>query len=270
MQHDPGALDRAAELVCRNPDECAVLLDFDGTLSHVAERPGDATALPEAVEAISKLIPVVRRVALISGRPVADLRSRIEIDGLLYSGLYGLEHAVGSGEIAIDPEAASWMPEVAMVTDAAEQWADSVADEMGGLVVEGKGLSVTLHYRMAGDHALAFEAVSEWARSEAARTGMRVIFGKLNVELIPPIDSDKGTAVEELLVEIGSCLYIGDDTGDLPAFDAIRRWGGEAVLLAVNSGELPPDVAESADALVDGPGEVAALLAEVASRLQSG
>lgn len=243
------------------------MLDFDGTLAHVVNHPADAAALPESVEAIARLIPLVGRVALVSGRPVADLRSRIEIDGLLYSGLYGLEHAIGPGEIAVDPKASAWVPEVAMVTEAASQWAASAPQELSGVVIEGKGLSVTLHYRMTADHALALEAVSDWARGEAARTGMRVIFGKLNVELVPPIDTDKGSAVEELLADSVSCLYIGDDTGDLPAFAAIRRWGRDSLVLAVQSNELPVEVADAADAIIDGPQEVARLLGQVAESL---
>lgn len=243
------------------------MLDFDGTLAHVVDHPNDAAALPESVSAIARLIPLVGRVALVSGRPVADLRSRIEIDGLLYSGLYGLEHAIGTGEIAVDPKASAWIPEVAMVTDAANQWASSADDELEGVVVEGKGLSVTLHYRTTADHALAFEAVADWARGEAARTGMRVIVGKLNVELVPPIDSDKGSAVDELLVDSTSCVYIGDDTGDLPAFAAIRRWGKESLVLAVESSELPAEVVEEADAIIDGPQGVARLLGQVADSL---
>lgn len=245
-----------------------MLLDFDGTLAHVVDHPNDAAALPESVEAIARLIPLVGRVALVSGRPVADLRTRIDIDGLLYSGLYGLEHAIGSGEIAVDSKASAWIPEVAMVTDAANEWATSADDELEGVVVEGKGLSVTLHYRMTADHALAFESVADWARGEAARTGMRVIFGKLNVELVPPIDTDKGSAVDELIAGMNSCLYIGDDSGDLPAFDAIRRWGRDSLVLAVSSSELPVDVAEKADAIIEGPPGVAQLLGQVAESLQ--
>lgn len=244
------------------------MLDFDGTLAHIADHPNDVEALPESVEAIARLIPLVGRVALVSGRPVADLRSRIEVDGLLYSGLYGLEHAIGSGEIAVDPKAIAWIPEVAMVTEAASHWASSAPHELSGVVVEGKGLSVTLHYRMTADHALAFEAVLDWARSEAARTGMRVIFGKLNVELVPPIDTDKGSAVDELITESVSCLYIGDDIGDLPAFAAIRRWGRDSLVIAVQSVDLPAEVADAADATIDGPQGVARLLGQVADSLE--
>lgn len=233
----------------------------------MVDHPDDAAALPESVEAIVRLIPLVGRVALVSGRPVADLRSRIEVDGLLYSGLYGLEHAIGAGEIGVDPKAAAWIPEVAMVTEAAIEWAASADAELDGIVIEGKGLSVTLHYRMTADHALAHEVVADWARGEAARTGMRVIFGKLNVELVPPIDSDKGSAADELIAGMDSCLYIGDDCGDLPAFDAIRRWGRDSLVLAVQSSELPADVGEKADAIIGGPQGVARLLGQVAESL---
>ena len=77
------------------------------------------------------------------------------------------------------------------------------------------------------------------------------------LELRPPVDADKGTAVSRLLAEhsISRALYAGDDTTDLDAFRGLRASGLElALCVAVASAEGPAQLAESADVVVAGPG----------------
>ena len=88
------------------------------------------------------------------------------------------------------------------------------------MVVESKGLSLTLHYRHP---SRARPAVAEWARQQAARSGLEVRPAKMSVELHPPIAADKGTAVEELVAGLAAVCFVGDDRGDLPAYDALDR-----------------------------------------------
>lgn len=249
-----------------------ILLDFDGTLSHVASRPGDATAIPGSHEIIAGLIAKVGRVGLVSGRPVADLRPRLEVDGLYYSGMYGLEHALGKGEIEVEPSAATWLEVVAGATAEAESWVSSDGRRTGktdggtaGIEVEPKGLAVTLHYRNSPHADAASELVDRWARECAARHGLRVVYGKFNVELLPPVESDKGRAVVQLADGFDRCIYVGDDVGDLPAFDALSRMPEKTISVAVRGPEMPEAVAEHADISVDGPDGVLELLEAIAS-----
>ena len=86
--------------------------------------------------------------------------------------------------------------------------------------VERKGLSLTLHYRTNPQLA---EAVRMWADFQAARSGLLVRPAKMSVELHPPIDVDKGSALIELCraADVRAAMYVGDDIGDLPAFAAL-------------------------------------------------
>jgi trehalose 6-phosphate phosphatase len=81
------------------------------------------------------------------------------------------------------------------------------------------------------------------------------------LELRPPVEADKGTAVRALLEERGlrRALYAGDDTTDLDAFRGLD--GLEvAVRIAVASAEAPPGLREAADLTVGSPVELLELL----------
>jgi len=118
---------------------------------------------------------------------------------------------------------------------------------------EDKGLTVTFHYREAGDEAAAREELERVAvRAEAA--GLRAHWGRKVLELRPPIEADKGTAVRELLQErsLSRALYAGDDTTDLDAFRGLE--GLElGIRVAVASEEGPAELREAADLIVDSP-----------------
>ena len=79
------------------------------------------------------------------------------------------------------------------------------------------------------------------------------------LELRPPIDADKGTAVRHLLTEAGlsRALFAGDDTTDVDAFRRLRRLVAEGALegtvcVGVASAETPAGVYDEADLVVEG------------------
>ena len=81
------------------------------------------------------------------------------------------------------------------------------------------------------------------------------------LEVLPPLDVHKGTAVRRLLAERGlsRALYAGDDTTDLDAFEALD--GLEVSLrIAVVSEEGPAQLREAADLTVERPEELLAVL----------
>jgi trehalose 6-phosphate phosphatase len=133
-----------------------------------------------------------------------------------------------------------------------------------GMRVEPKGLSLTLHYRTRPELAGAVQA---WAATQAARSGLVARPARMSVELHPPIETDKGTALERLTADLTAVCYVGDDVGDLPAFDALDRLAAadvHTVRVAVASDESPPELLDRADLVLDGsaavPGFLEALL----------
>jgi trehalose 6-phosphate phosphatase len=235
------------------PDRAGILCDFDGTLSAIVDDPARARPVPGAVRVLGRLARDYRTVAVISGRPVAFLREHLGGRGLVLSGLYGLERLRGAQIEEVDG-AGAWRPVVAEVA-ARAQGADGP-----GVDVEPKGLSVTLHYRNWPGRETDTRA---WVEAEARRTGLVIHPGRLCFELRPPIERDKGSVVRELAAGLEAACFLGDDAGDLAAFDALdalERDGVFALRVGVRSTEGPAEILERSDVQVDGPAGAVELL----------
>ena len=99
--------------------------------------------------------------------------------------------------------------------------------------------------------------------AEARRTGLVVHPGRLCFELRPPIERDKGSVVRELAAGLDAACFLGDDEGDLAAFDALDALEGDglfALRVGVRSAEAPAALLERADVQVAGPTGVMELL----------
>jgi trehalose 6-phosphate phosphatase len=131
---------------------------------------------------------------------------------------------------------------------------------------EDKDTIVAFHWRGAPDEQGAARAVQEIARS-ALDEGLAVHWGRKVLEVRPPVVMDKGLGITALLrrTPVAAALYVGDDATDLDAFRALRTLvqSGDvrnAVCVAVESEEAPPELASDADLVVDGTQGVRALL----------
>jgi trehalose 6-phosphate phosphatase len=224
------------------PEAAAILLDIDGTLAPIVPRPDEARVPPETRSEVSRLAGRYGLVACVSGRTGEDARQMVGVEGAVYVGSHGLE---------LEPEAHRWRERL-------RSFADSV-----DWPVEDKGLTVSFHYREAVDEEAALECLEEVA-DRAREQGLAPRFGRKVLELRPPVEADKGTAVRTLLSERGlrRALYAGDDTTDLDAFRALD--GLElAVRVAVSSDEAPQELVREADVTVDSPRALLDLLRRI-------
>lgn len=220
----------------------AVLFDFDGSLAPIVVDPAAAAPTPGAVELLDDLAAAGATVAVVSGRPVSFLADHVG-SGIALSGLYGIERRV-DGVVSAHPQAARWRTVIASVDG---------SDLPDGVVVEPKGVSMTVHFRAVPDAA---DTVVAWANRVAAETDLEVRSAKASVELHPPIEADKGAAVKAFADRCDPVVYVGDDVGDLPAFAALRDLAADGVQtlgVVVGSDELADDVRAAADVIVDGP-----------------
>ncbi len=237
----------------------ALFVDFDGTVAPIVPDPASARPLAGVPKVLGRLAQRLDVVAVVSGRPATFLRDMLgSIRGVRLVGLYGLETVDGAGVVRPAPAAEPWRAVVAEVTRMAR------TNAPGGLEVEEKGLSVTLHWR---SRPSAAEWGQAFAAREGARTGLILQPGRMAVELRPPLDTDKGVVVRQLAEHAGAVAYFGDDLGDLPAFDALTtlaRSGAYAVRVAVVDSESPPEVVEAADVVVTGPAGALELLEAMA------
>jgi trehalose 6-phosphate phosphatase len=253
-------LDRLAPWLT-NPSRAAVLTDFDGTLAAIVDDPTEAVPLPGVSDTLERLARRYIRVAVISGRPVDYLVKQLgRAAGVVFVGLYGLEQATGGETPAIEvaPEAIPWAATVDRVA------AEATAEAPPGVGVEHKGLALTLHVRTAPEQVGWAET---WAASHAKSSGLVVHPGKKSVELRPPVNADKGTVVTELAKGLDAVCFVGDDRGDLPAFAALARLSSalHTLAVAVNSDEVPKELLDAADLVVDGPAGAVAFLQQLAA-----
>lgn len=241
------------------PEKAGILTDFDGTLAPIVDDPAAARPLAGAVEVLHALSRRYGRVAVVSGRPAAFLAARLrlaEAPDLFVAGLYGMEYAEGDA-VTTHPRATEWRAVVETIACEAEEQAPE------GVHVERKGLSVTLHYRRAPEHGAW---VRTWCDEAAARTGLVVHPARMSDELRPAVEVDKGTMVAELAEGLSAVCFLGDDIGDLPAFEALDRLRAEGVAtlkVVVASSEAPGPLMAAADVVVDGPAAALTLLREL-------
>jgi len=236
-----------------DPGRAGVFCDFDGTLAEIVDVTDEAKPVDGAVEALVAVAGAYAKVAVISGRPARFLQRYLDGQGLILSGLYGLER-VEDGQVHIAPEARHWQPVVEELVARARD------DAPVGVTLEPKGLSLTLHFRTAPELAQAARA---WAEQQAGETGLVVSPGRRSYELRPPVTTSKGTVVAAAAEGLGAVCFLGDDHGDLTAFDALDELaeaGLTTLRVAVRSEESPPELLERADLVVDGPTEVVGLL----------
>lgn len=235
-----------------DPAGSVLLFDVDGTLAPIVDDPAAARLADGIAARLEALAGRYRVVGAVSGRPVSFLATHLPA-ALSLSGLYGLESQV-AGRRTEHPEAERWRQTVASAA------ARAAADGPAAMVVEPKGLSITLHYRT--DPRLEPDVIGLATRL-GQELGLEVRPAKMSVELHPPIDSDKGTALLALASGARHVLYAGDDRGDLPAFDALDRLAKDGVhvaRVAVGGPELPVELRDRADVVLDGVEAVPALL----------
>lgn len=233
----------ALERIAAEPEQAALFLDIDGVLAPIVARPEDARVPDDTRAELERLAERYALVAAVTGRPSEEARGIVRVDSMTYVGEHGLE---------LDPTAGDWAARIHSYA-AGVPWPD----------VETKPLSVAFHYRTADDHAAArveLEPVAVGALDE----GFRTRWGRMVLEVLPPVDASKGTAVRRLLETSGlrRALYAGDDTTDLDGFAALDGLDA-AVRVAVSSAEGPVELGERADLVVGSPAAFLELLRQL-------
>ena len=229
--------------LAEDPARAALLLDVDGVLAPIVPRPQDARVPEETRGELRRLSGRYGLVACVSGRAGEDARRIVGVEELVYVGNHGLE---------LEPEAEEWREPLARFL-AAAAWPRT----------ENKGLSAALHFRGAADEAAA-RAALELIATDARSRGLLARWGRKVLEILPPIEANKGTAVRRLLDDRGlrHALYAGDDTTDLDGFRALDHLE-LSIRVAVASSEGPRELRDAADLVVNGPSELRKLLGQL-------
>lgn len=206
-----------AALRARHP--IALFLDFDGTLVEIAERP-DAIRIPDTLGAdLEKAAEALNgRLAVVSGRPLAELRSFLGHSRVALAGSHGMELRDASGQ----PIACHRMA----LDDAAALAIRHFADISPDLLLEEKPFGLALHYRTAPARGAD---VLHFAEALARIHPVALKRGKCVVEFVVP-GASKRSAVERLMAappfDGAVPVFVGDDETDEDGFAAAAELGG--------------------------------------------
>jgi len=242
------------------PSRTILVSDFDGTLAPIVADPDQAHVHPDAVRVLGRLAGCLGGVAVVTGRPVADVlrlggfEDGDRLRGLRILGQYGAERwDAGTGEVV----APSPHPGIERARRALPGLLAGL--DLAAAHVEDKGLALAVHVRRLPDPDQALTSLRDPVAALAAEHELVVEPGKLVLELRAP-GIDKRGAVHSLLEggELDAVVYAGDDLGDLAGYDAVddvRTGGGAGLLLCVRSDDRTA-LEQRADLVLDGPGDL--------------
>ena len=221
-QEDPAATAAPSDLP--DPSDAALLLDFDGTLVDIAERPDGVVVTDAARALIERAVERLDgRVAFVSGRTLDDLERFLPGYGGALIGTHGAERRVdGRRERTADYDAET----VAHLTRLATDFAKLRPE----FLVEPKPSGVVLHYRQAEHHAaLALRFMESLAM---AADGFKLQPALMAYELKPET-AGKDVALRDLLAQPPFAgrvpIYAGDDLTDEPALELVQQMGGTGI-----------------------------------------
>lgn len=219
--------------------ETVLYLDYDGTLTPIVQHPKDAN-LSEAMKTLLMKLSNQCTIAIVSGRGLSDIKSRVGIKGIYYAGSHGFE-IEGPG-IKMEYEPA--LPFIERL-DVLETELKTALEEVKGAYIERKKFTIALHYRNVPEAELPLIDKAA-AKSLRKYPELRKTLGKKVYELQPDLAWDKGRATgwlgDTLRVDHkgSKIIYIGDDITDEDAFRAIQEYG---IGILVDGGEARPTAA---------------------------
>lgn len=223
-----------------------LFLDYDGTLVPIAPRPELAVLPSRAIQLLEKVSQHnLFRLAIVSGRSLSDIKRLVHLQNIAYVGNHGLQiECPPSYSRATKPERTIFVHPVAKEF---QPWLSRLEQRLrerlaaiDGVLIENKGLTLSIHYRLAEQAAVRrIEELSvEAAGDEQATVGLQITRGKKVLEVRPAVGWHKGKGVEWLLEAYGTAgslpVFAGDDMTDEDGFGVLRRVGGISIVVGEN------------------------------------
>jgi trehalose 6-phosphate phosphatase len=212
--------------VIDHPSDYAFFFDVDGTLLEIALSPDAVEVPPDLPDALRRLAQRFgNAVALLSGRAIVWLDGRLENAVVPIGGLHGLERRDAGGTL--------WRFEPPPILSTARDAILAALDDMTGVLMEDKDLSIALHYRAAPEQRLTVKRLLT-KLADASDGTLEVLPGKAVVEL-RTTGAHKGSALLAFMREPPFLdrrpVFFGDDRTDEDAFVAAKQKDGIAVVI---------------------------------------
>lgn len=261
-------VERCLAILARRP--AGLVSDIDGTLSEIAPVPAAATVAGTIRQDLARLARQLDLVGIVSGRAAPVAAGLIGLTDLVYVGNHGMER-LHREQLWHNPEAAAAMS--AITAALAEVEAAFTGPDYAWLLIENKGVSASVHYRLAPDATAAEAQLRPVITAAATRHGLIVTAGRLIFEFRPNLAINKGTALADLVAQhnLRGLLFLGDDLTDVDGFVALRQLREDGLIdglaIGVLGTESHPRVRETMDIGIPGVPAAAALLDTLSRRL---
>lgn len=204
-----------------------LMLDFDGTLTPIVKSPKAAKLSRDMKNLLIRLSKKEGfYLAIISGRSLEDLKQKVNLSNIIYSGNHGLE-----GEI-LKERCCFSIPDKTLITlKIIREELNQIANRYEGVFIEDKRLVLSFHYRMAGEKTsevkLAFErAIKPYVQDRL----ISILTGKMVFGIRPKVDWNKGSFAKLVINKIRMrtetipvSIFIGDDTTDEDVFRELKK-----------------------------------------------
>lgn len=223
MVTQPIANDLAVEVFTSlDPKSIALLLDVDGTLIDIAPSPNEVHVSDELTQSLARLFEMTGgAIALVSGRPIADLDRLFSPLQLTVIGGHGAEMRLRGGEVVNSAKHLS--------DDFRRQLAGAATPD-SGVTVEDKGYSLALHYRNVPQHEDRLRSHIAAGRAAFPGEATQVLPGKAMFEVMRP-GVNKGDGVRALMTHAPFAgrvpVFVGDDVTDESVFAVLPDLGGK-------------------------------------------
>jgi trehalose 6-phosphate phosphatase len=210
-----------------------LIFDFDGTLAPIADSPEMAN-LPQESRVLLKILALHKHftVAVVSGRAMGELQSKVSVPDIIYASNHGLV-IQGPNLHFIHPVVEKIMPNLSVLTVSLTEMLGAIQ----GVIIEDKGPTLAVHYRLVEDwkvHQIN-ETVQKLLSADLIQGKLRLVSGKKVLEIMPAVSWDKGKAVRLIIKQYFGRqkgmlpVYAGDDLTDENAFRVIKNYGGIAI-----------------------------------------
>jgi trehalose 6-phosphate phosphatase len=250
-----GSLKLAASELLQRLDQCAVLLDIDGTLLDLAPTPREVWVPPGLATTLNRLLDrTAGALALVSGRSLNDIDLIFAPEQFPAVGGHGAEMRISGDSEAVATYAAPMDKEL-------KRRLAAIAKLSPGILLEDKGYSLALHYRLAPHAEKAIYAAVSLIRADLPNAPIEVMPGKCVCE-IKHSGFNKASGVRELMrhepFKGRRPIFIGDDVTDESVFAIMPELGGVAFSVGrraqgvANHFDEPRDVREWLARLIDG------------------
>jgi trehalose 6-phosphate phosphatase len=197
-----------------------VMVDYDGTITPIAQRPELATLTNKTRKLLRSLANEQRCIlAIVSGRRLSEIRTYVDISNAYYVGNHGLE-IFGPRIDFVYPRAKALS---ALLPPIRRELRKTIG-AIPGVFIENKGFSLSVHYRAA--KAIYFPQLEESVRRAVkGNSALKVAYGKKIIEIRPRLPWNKGKGGKWLIKSLGEGLpiYAGDDYTDEDAFRCLSR-----------------------------------------------